>query len=98
MPHDQTYSMLSKLWFPICFVNQFHCVIYSKVVMNMKTITMKSIHNEHEGYHKLQQNMNHLNSHHTHKVNTYKDPNDHNMKNWNTKWNEQDYDAKLCFN
>ncbi len=58
---------------------------------------LQSCH-EHEGYHKLQQNMNHLNSHHTHKVNTYKDPNDHNMKNWNTKWNEQDYDAKLCFN
>lgn len=56
---------------------------------------MKSIHNEDEGYHKLQQNMNHLNSHHTHKVNTYKDPNDHNMKNWNTKWNEQDYDTKF---
>jgi hypothetical protein len=87
-----------KTMVPICFVNRFHCAIYSKVVMNMKTITMKSIHNEHEGYHKLQQNMNHLNSHHTHKVNTYKDPNDHNMKNWNTKWNEQDYDAKLYFN
>lgn len=33
-----------------------------------------------------------------HKVNTYKDPNDHNMKNWNIKWNEQDYDAKLYLN